>query len=211
MPADISVACPHPRAKSHARARARHPPRAPTCARARYPRACVARGRARARKKDAGQELVDLRWGGEEPLESRTTGSDRRGLVSRTTRSRGRAHGLGERLSRWAEQGASGGHRRRGGGAQVAARAARGRHCRREQADPARTWRAGGRRHRDDPPSDLEGSRRRHGARAPNTSHGSREGGTGRGAGCGRVKGGMGAGNPKIVYIHIVTCGSRMS
>jgi hypothetical protein len=54
MPADISAACPHSRAKSHARARARHPPRAPTCARARYPRACVARGRARAREKDAG-------------------------------------------------------------------------------------------------------------------------------------------------------------
>jgi hypothetical protein len=157
MPVDISAVCPHPRAKSHARARARHPPRAPTCARARYPLACVARGRARARE-DTGQELVDLRRGGEEPLESRTTGSDWQGLVSRTTGSRGRARGLGERLSRWAEQGASGGRRRRGGGAQGTARAARDRHRRREQADLAKTWRAGGRRHRGDPPSDLEGS-----------------------------------------------------
>jgi hypothetical protein len=40
---------------------------------------------------------------------------------------------------------------------------------------------------------------------------GAAAGGTGRGAGGGRVKGGMGAGNPKIVYIYIVTCGSRMS
>jgi hypothetical protein len=140
--------------------------------------------------------------------------------VSRTTGSRGRACGLGERLSHWAEQGASGGRRRWGGGAQGVARAARGRHCRREQADPARAWRAGGRRHRGDPPSDLEGSRRRRGAQTPNTSRGSRGGGaprrgrgwgTGRGAGGERVKGGMGAGNPKIVYIYIVTCGSRMS
>jgi hypothetical protein len=134
---------------------------------------------------------VDLRWGGEEPLESRTTGLDWRGLVSRTTGSRGRARGLGERLSHWAEQGASGGRRRWGGGAQGVARAARGRHCHREQADPARTWRAGGRRHRGDPPSDLEGSRRRRGAQTPNTSRGSRGGGAA--AGAGDREGGLGA------------------
>ena len=37
---DSGFACPCPRAKSCARTRARHPPRAATCARARYPRAC---------------------------------------------------------------------------------------------------------------------------------------------------------------------------
>jgi hypothetical protein len=134
---------------------------------------------------------VDLRWGGEEPLESRTTGLDWRGLVSKTTGSRGRARGLGERLSHWAEQEASGGRRRWRGGAQGVARAARGRHCRREQADPARTWRAGGRRHRGDPSSDLEGSRQRRGARTPNTSRGSRGGGRRGGGGQG---GGLAAG-----------------
>jgi hypothetical protein len=45
--ADSGLAHPRPRAKSHARTRTRHLPRAATCARARHPRARLARGHAR--------------------------------------------------------------------------------------------------------------------------------------------------------------------
>jgi len=45
--AGIEITNPHPRQYICARARARHPPRAALCARARYPRACFARGHAR--------------------------------------------------------------------------------------------------------------------------------------------------------------------
>ena len=45
--ADSGFARPRPRTKSHARTRTRHPPRAQTSARARYPRARLARGYAR--------------------------------------------------------------------------------------------------------------------------------------------------------------------
>ena len=46
LPADTSVTNPHPRAKNHTRTRARYPPRVASYARARYPRACLARGYA---------------------------------------------------------------------------------------------------------------------------------------------------------------------
>ena len=71
LPADTSVTNPHPRAKIHTRTRARYPPRVASYARARYPRACLARGYARGyagrrgRRGDADGGRghgVDHRW-----------------------------------------------------------------------------------------------------------------------------------------------------
>jgi hypothetical protein len=49
-PADTGFLCPRPPPRSHARARALHPPRAGHHARTRYPRAFRARGHTRARQ-----------------------------------------------------------------------------------------------------------------------------------------------------------------
>ena len=58
MPADTSLARPRPRIKFCARARARHPSRAPSYAHARYPRVCLARGHAHVpARSEGGRQL----------------------------------------------------------------------------------------------------------------------------------------------------------
>ncbi|KAG0513221.1 hypothetical protein BDA96_10G083300 [Sorghum bicolor] len=72
--ADSGFARPRPRAESHARTRTRHPPRAPTYARARYPRARIARGYARIparQRRTAGGDDNDGRRGGDGGLGQR--------------------------------------------------------------------------------------------------------------------------------------------
>ena len=61
--ADSAISRPCPRAKSHARIRARHPPRVATCVCARYPRAKLARGHARILSKYLYWEAQDLLGG----------------------------------------------------------------------------------------------------------------------------------------------------